>query len=184
MQTIDADPKQRGLRMLSLDDGGVRGLSELIILQEIMSRLKHLGNLDSLPKPCDYFDIIGGTGTGGVIALMLGRLHMPIDLAIKQYVLFSQEVFSDIKKWSWAEKFKATAFESGMRSIIQCAGFSEDVLMEEDNTPCKSFVVALPSANMTPRIFRTYKVEANQGFNCTVVQAARATTATPDFFKP
>jgi patatin-like phospholipase/acyl hydrolase len=26
--------------------------------------------------PCDYFDLIGGTGTGGLIAIMLGRLRM------------------------------------------------------------------------------------------------------------
>ncbi|KAG6873809.1 hypothetical protein C0992_008411, partial [Termitomyces sp. T32_za158] len=36
----------------------------------------------------------------------------------------------------------------------------------------------------TPRIFRTYKVMANQGYDCTVVEAARATTATPALFKP
>ncbi|KAG6894042.1 hypothetical protein C0995_015227, partial [Termitomyces sp. Mi166 len=36
---------------------------------------------------------------------------------------------------------------------------------------------------MTPRIFRTYEVRASQGYNCTVVEAARATTATPGFFK-
>ncbi|KAG6875855.1 hypothetical protein C0993_007064 [Termitomyces sp. T159_Od127] len=73
MQTIDTDPKQR-------DDGGVRGLSELIILQEIMSRLKHLGNLDSLPKPCDYFDIIGGTGTGGYVT----KHHYKVSYRVNQ----------------------------------------------------------------------------------------------------
>ncbi|KAG5333550.1 hypothetical protein C0989_005462 [Termitomyces sp. Mn162] len=36
---------------------------------------------------------------------------------------------------------------------------------------------------MTPRIFRSYLVKANQGYNCTVVEAARATTASPQFFK-
>ncbi|KAG6867037.1 hypothetical protein C0993_007350, partial [Termitomyces sp. T159_Od127] len=185
MQNTNADQQQRGLRILSLDDGGVRGLSELFILQEIMFRLMRLENLSSLPKPCDYFDLIGGTGTGGVIALMLGRLHMPIDLAIGEYVAFSQKVYSDVKKWSlWGEKFKATVFELGMRAILQSAGFPEDVSMHDDNPLCKSFVVALPSSNMTPRIFRTYQVNADQGYNCTVVQAARATTAAPDLFKP
>ncbi|KAG6876215.1 hypothetical protein C0992_000471 [Termitomyces sp. T32_za158] len=109
---------------------------------------------------------------------------MPIDLAIEKYVLFSQEVFSNVKKWSWAEKFSATVFESGMRAMIQSAGFPQDVLMKEDHPLCRSFVVALPSANMTPQIFRTYEVSANQGYDCTVIQAARATTATPDVFKP
>ncbi|KAG6895183.1 hypothetical protein C0992_002722 [Termitomyces sp. T32_za158] len=120
-----------------------------------------------------------------LIALMLGRLRMPIDLAIDKYVMFSQGVFSDLKKWSIrGNKFKATVFESGIQGILQSAGFAEDVLMQEDDTSCRSFVVALPSANMTPRVFRTYEVTANQGYDCTVVQAARATTATPDLFNP
>ena len=47
--------------MLALDGGGVRGLSALMILKELMEK----ANPDSPPKPCDYFDMIGGTGTGG-----------------------------------------------------------------------------------------------------------------------
>ncbi|KAG6901047.1 hypothetical protein C0995_001463, partial [Termitomyces sp. Mi166 len=198
MQSINTDQNQRGLRLLSFgmlgstvhhylndlsDDGGVRGLSELIILREIMFRLMSMENTEVMPKPCDYFDIIGGVGTGGVIALMLGRLRMPINLAIEKYVNFSQDIYSGVKKWK-KEKFRASAFESGMRGILESAGFSEGVLMQDDGSSCKSFVVALPSANMTPRIFRTYKVKANQGYDCTVVQAARATTAAPELFKP
>ncbi|KAG6804725.1 hypothetical protein H0H92_002886, partial [Tricholoma furcatifolium] len=60
-----------------------------------MHRLKNVANLDAVPKPCDYFDVIGGVGTGGVIALMLGRLRMPIDVAIEEYVNFSRKVYSD-----------------------------------------------------------------------------------------
>jgi len=26
--------------------------------------------------PCEYFDLIGGSGSGGLIAIMLGRLGM------------------------------------------------------------------------------------------------------------
>jgi patatin-like phospholipase/acyl hydrolase len=42
-------------------------------------------NSESPPKPCDYFDMIGGTSTGGLIALMLGRLRMGVDECIAAY---------------------------------------------------------------------------------------------------
>lgn len=57
------------------DGGGIRGLSKLLIIKEIMHRLMIDENakresdgqplLTSLPKLCDYFDLIGGTSTGG-----------------------------------------------------------------------------------------------------------------------
>lgn len=56
-----------GLCLLSLDGGGVRGLSTLFILKTIMDRLNNERNKDGLPsvKPCEVFDLIGGTSTGG-----------------------------------------------------------------------------------------------------------------------
>jgi patatin-like phospholipase/acyl hydrolase len=49
------------LRLLAIDGGGVRGLSSLMILQQLLSTIDQ----DFPPKPCDYFDMIGGTSTGG-----------------------------------------------------------------------------------------------------------------------
>jgi len=56
-----------GLCLLSLDGGGVRGLSTLYILKSIMDRLNYERKKDNLPvvKPCEVFDLIGGTSTGG-----------------------------------------------------------------------------------------------------------------------
>jgi patatin-like phospholipase/acyl hydrolase len=56
-----------GLCLLALDGGGVRGLSSLYILKSIMDRLNHERKKNSLPsvKPCEVFDLIGGTSTGG-----------------------------------------------------------------------------------------------------------------------
>ena len=62
-------------RILSLDGGGVRGLSSLLILRNIMEEIaRRNGTVEA--RPCEYFDLIGGTGTGGMIAIMLGRLRM------------------------------------------------------------------------------------------------------------
>ena len=51
----------RTLNLLSLDGGGVRGMSSLIILEEVMRKI----DPNNPPEPCDYFDLIGGTSTGG-----------------------------------------------------------------------------------------------------------------------
>ncbi|KAG6879103.1 hypothetical protein C0992_005186, partial [Termitomyces sp. T32_za158] len=115
-------PRPRGLRLLALDDGGTRGLSELLIIQELMNRINFIDKAAVAPKPCQYFDLIGGVGTGGLIALMLGRLEMPIDRAIEAYVRFTSSVFSD-KKWRSKEKFKVSVFETNMKAIIEMSGF-------------------------------------------------------------
>ena len=63
-------------RVLCLDGGGVRGLSSLLILRDIMEDIESRTSADATPKPCEYFDLIGGTSTGGLIAIMLGLLGM------------------------------------------------------------------------------------------------------------
>ena len=69
-------------RILTLDGGGVRGLSSLLILKEIMEEVaRKTGEVE--PRPCEYFDLIGGTSTGGLIAIMLGLLGMVSALLIR-----------------------------------------------------------------------------------------------------
>lgn len=63
-------------RILSLDGGGVRGLSSLLILRLLMEEIGRRKGTVTTPLPCEYFDLIGGTSTGGLIAIMLGRLRM------------------------------------------------------------------------------------------------------------
>jgi patatin-like phospholipase/acyl hydrolase len=55
----------KNLRVLSLDGGGVRGLSSLLILKTLMETI----NPEKPPKPCEYFHMIGGTSTGGLVTL-------------------------------------------------------------------------------------------------------------------
>ena len=63
-----------GLRLLALDGGGVRGLASLMILRRLMATV----DPDAPPKPCDYFDMIGGTSTGGLIAI-IGLIRSTMD---------------------------------------------------------------------------------------------------------
>ena len=55
-----------GLRIAltsGVDGGGIRGISALLILEAIMENLREMRGLRETPKPCEYFDLIGGTST-------------------------------------------------------------------------------------------------------------------------
>jgi patatin-like phospholipase/acyl hydrolase len=47
------------------DGGGIRGISSLLILEDIMEKIREAKGLDRVPRPCEHFDLIGGTSTGG-----------------------------------------------------------------------------------------------------------------------
>ena len=93
-----------GFKLISRIDGAdIRGVSTLLILEAIMENLGEAGGLEEIPRPCDYFDLIGGTSTGGpvdfvgcdktirglhcrsIIAIMLDRLRMSVDECLRVY---------------------------------------------------------------------------------------------------
>ena len=113
--------------------------------------------LARLPKPCDYFDLIGGTGTGGyascikydvpqlilhdrIGALMLGRLRMDVDTAIKHYDTMVKNVLSHPKRRLGDGKFKATKLEAAIKSVVKdVTGDSESPLLERNEpTGCRT----------------------------------------------
>ena len=70
----------QNLKLLCLDGGGVRGLSSLYILQRLMETI----NPEHPPKPCDYFDIIGGTSTGGYVQWSSDGNVRNVELTLQQ----------------------------------------------------------------------------------------------------
>lgn len=106
---------ENGVCLLSLDGGGVRGLSSLYILRRIMVKMnaerQQRGEPDA--KPCHVFDLIGGTSTGGqvyqgpqtrngtlnltscssLIAILLGRLEMSVDECLAVFKDCMSEIF-------------------------------------------------------------------------------------------
>lgn len=126
------------IRLLALDGGGVRGLSSLMILRKLMATV----DPESPPKPCEYFDMIGGTSTGGLIAIMLGRLQMTVDECIEAYISLSDRVFEKkahrVKlNGKFQGRFDAVELASVVKQILQARGFSEDTLLKDFDAPCK-----------------------------------------------
>ena len=64
-------------RILALDGGGVRGALELAILERIEELLRERYNAPDF-RVSDYFDLIGGTSTGAIVASGLAAKRMSI----------------------------------------------------------------------------------------------------------
>ncbi|KNG82601.1 hypothetical protein ANOM_009747, partial [Aspergillus nomiae NRRL 13137] len=58
----------------------------------LMDKISRLEGRDGI-KPYEYFDLIVGTSTGGLIAVMLGMLHMDIPACISQYTEMALKIF-------------------------------------------------------------------------------------------
>ena len=70
----------------------MRGKASLLMLKEIM---KEIG---PGAKPCEFFDLIAGSSTGSLIAIMLARLEYSIDEAIRCYDELSPRIFAKVAR--------------------------------------------------------------------------------------
>ncbi|CAE6418092.1 unnamed protein product [Rhizoctonia solani] len=180
--------KNRGLNLLSLDGGEAKGLSSLLILREIMNRLKV--NVGPTPQPWEYFDLIAGSGTGAISAIMLGRLRMNIDDVISTYIKLMSNVFSG-KKFlaNGPAAYSTTKLEQELKEIVRKATGDEDERMMEENSgefKCRVVIYAMHAHNMNaslPCAFRTYPSGAYAMPDCCIWEALRASTAHPHLFK-
>jgi patatin-like phospholipase/acyl hydrolase len=82
----------RPRRLLSLDGGGIRGIIPAQILLKIENLLC---NQPNSPWKClgDYFDFIGGTSTGSIIAAGLAK-GMKVQDILDVYTKYGKEIFS------------------------------------------------------------------------------------------
>lgn len=110
-------------RILALDGGGVRGLLTLGILGELESDLRQrAGSADF--KLCQYFDLIGGTSTGSIIATGLA-LGMTVEEITELYVSLLPDIFKD--KGGGIGVF-APRFKSGPLTKALGGAFRENTL--------------------------------------------------------
>ncbi|WP_374172683.1 patatin-like phospholipase family protein [Flavobacterium tructae] len=73
-------------KILSLDGGGIRGILTLGILQGLETQLKIQLGKDDTFRLSDYFDYIGGTSTGAIIATGLS-----LGMSVKELLTFYEE---------------------------------------------------------------------------------------------
>jgi patatin-like phospholipase/acyl hydrolase len=116
------EPSAGKLQVLCLDGGGIRGLSEILILKELMLNVRMRNKLRFTPEPYQCFDLICGTSTGGLIAVLLGRLGKTLAECEKLFRDFGSEIFAGgsagkATRLVWTGARHAS---DGLEKVIQC----------------------------------------------------------------
>lgn len=93
MRTLEQhlDPGLGPKRMLALDGGGVKGILTLGMLEVLEAELARRAGHEHFVLS-DYFDLIGGTSTGAIIATALA-LGMPVRQITDMYLQMGPKVF-------------------------------------------------------------------------------------------
>ncbi|RDL38651.1 uncharacterized protein BP5553_02991 [Venustampulla echinocandica] len=185
-------------RLLSLDGGGVKGLSALLILGRLMQKI----DPENPPKPCEVFDMIGGTSTGGLIAIMLGSLEMSVDECIKAYKNMTHRIFQRslrgyflsipyvgqivcmLTGWSI---YDSQVLEDAVKDIIEACGLARNSPLKRlDDHACKVFVCATKHLDNSRVQLCSYPDPrgGDQAKGVKIWEAARATSAAPTYFDP
>lgn len=122
--------------ILTLDGGGIRGYSSLLILKQLMHEVaecerrlqrdegpvpgstRHEFNEDEL-LPCHYFDYMYGTSTGGLISVMLARLRMTVPQCLEIYREVGHKLFGHRRNvLPLATKYHHKPLEDAVRRIV------------------------------------------------------------------
>lgn len=186
-------------------------MSELVILDELMKTVQKKGDLAKIPKPCHYFHLMGGTSTGGsalpfpcfvatipplccladlhmnrsLVAIMLGRLEMSTDEALKAYDSFASKIFSKRRR-SLVEKYKAKTLETTIQRLVRDQDKGTGMrVSRQNNAKGHAFVCSMPELRHRETVrLRTYETAGDRYPDVLIYEAARATTAATTFFRP
>nr|XP_055157061.1 calcium-independent phospholipase A2-gamma isoform X2 [Nyctereutes procyonoides] len=181
------DPvKGRGIRILTIDGGGTRGVVALQTLRKLVELTQ---------KPVhQLFDYICGVSTGAILAFMLGLFHMPLDECEELYRklgsdVFSQNVIVGTVKMSWSHAF----YDSQTWENILKDRMGSSLMIETARNPSCPKVAAVSTIvnrGITPKafVFRNYGhfpgINSHYLGGCQykMWQAIRASSAAPGYF--
>ncbi|XP_061591467.1 calcium-independent phospholipase A2-gamma-like [Cololabis saira] len=179
--------KGQGIRVLSIDGGGTRGVVPLQLLKLLED--------ETGKKIHQLFDYICGVSTGAVLAFMLGLARFSLEECADMYRQFGCEVFRQNRlvgtmKMGWSHSYyntetweKILQEKLGKTILIKT---SRDVL-----SPKVSAVSAVVNWGTSPKafVFRNYNHKPGVlsryagASGCQMWEAVRASSAAPGYFQ-
>lgn len=177
-------------RILSLDGGGIRGALTLGYLKKIETILREKEGNPQLVLS-DYFDLIGGTSTGSIIASALA-IGMEVDQIVKMYMNLGGKIFGEKRDWwkpweTWKflkANYDHKALEDNLKAVFKDITLGSDALKTGLCIVTKRAETnsIWPLINHPKGMFYDSTVGKNK--NILLWQAVRASSAAPTYFVP
>ena len=174
-------------RLLALDGGGIRGVISIEILAKIEKELRKRENRPDLVLS-DYFDYVGGTSTGAIIAACIA-LGMSVDQIRCFYHKDGPGMFTRVGRFSprrlWT-KYKAKHLTERLKEV-----FGERIKLGSKDLQTLLLVVLRnettdspwPLSNNPAAMFNQPNFEGNN-LELPLWQLVSASTAAPTYFPP
>jgi predicted acylesterase/phospholipase RssA len=173
-------------KILSLDGGGIRGILTLEVLARMEELLAEATGGGSGFRLCDYFDYVGGTSTGAIIAAGIARGMSAREL-LDFYQKTGPAMFDKQVLWKrWNALYKATPLKKELKNV-----FGSKTTLKPDDLRCLLLAVTRNrttdspwpiSSNPQAKYNDTARPDCN--LKIRLWQLVRASTAAPVFFPP
>ncbi|MBN1480655.1 patatin [candidate division KSB1 bacterium] len=176
-------------RILSIDGGGIRGIIPGQILIALEDKLKqHSRNQDA--RLADYFDLIAGTSTGGILTCLYlcpdeeGTISTKysaaaaVDLYLKHgRDIFKSSIWQKLKSFAGLgdEKYDEKSLEALIRQFIG------DLYLSDLIKPC--LITAYDIEKRKTTFFTQHDAVLNSEKNFPLLHVARSTSAAPTYFQ-
>ncbi len=169
-------------RILSIDGGGIRG----ILAAEILARLEALlaeRTDDPETRLSDYFDLVAGTSTGGILSAIYlfpddsgTRSQYTAKEASKLYLENAKKIFKRKTDPEAEEKYSGRELREVLVSY-----FGERKLSDLIKP---SLITSYNIGKSSTHFFTSHDARFKDGYNYLLWQVAMATSAAPGYFKP
>ncbi|HVB04284.1 MAG TPA: patatin-like phospholipase family protein [Chitinophagaceae bacterium] len=183
-------------RILSLDGGGIRGAITIGYLEKVEELLKarfsHINDF----RLCDYFDLIGGTSTGSIIAGCLA-LGMTMSQVKEKYLTLGNLIFHEKNKlwdlWQIKKALQARYNDANFNSMLESTfrdDQNQDILLGSPLIRSGLCIIAKRADTNSTWTLNNHPedpfYQSLEGQNALIPlkQAIRASSAAPTYFIP